>query len=142
MTHRQRIVLAALAPANGAMHSPVQLQKLFFLLDKQIPAPINGPLFAFVPYDYGPFDRAVYSELNLLEADGLVESVPQRTWSGFRLTERGQQEGQAILGSLSPTARDYIGRVSDFVRSLSFGALVTAIYKAYPEMKANSVFQG
>jgi hypothetical protein len=38
-------------------------------------------------------------------------------------------------------ARDYIDRESIFVRSLSFPELVAAIYKAYPEMRANSVFQ-
>jgi len=38
-------------------------------------------------------------------------------------------------------AKDYIGRVSQFVRSLPFAELVSAIYTAYPEMRQNSVFQ-
>jgi hypothetical protein len=35
----------------------------------------------------------------------------------------------------------YIRQASEFVRSLSFTQLVSAIYKAYPEMRENSVFQ-
>ena len=38
--------------------------------------------------------------------------------------------------------RPPIEQVSKFVRSLSFEQLVSAIYKAYPRMKANSVFRG
>jgi hypothetical protein len=44
----------------------VQVQKLFFLLDENIAADLGGRQFSFEPYDYGPFDRAVYSELELL----------------------------------------------------------------------------
>lgn len=37
--------------------------------------------------------------------------------------------------------RGYIGKVSTFVRTRSFNDLVSAIYKAFPEMKANSIFR-
>jgi hypothetical protein len=140
MTPRQQIVLAALAPAQGAAHSPVQLQKLLFLIDREVPTLVGGPHFNFRPYNYGPFDKAVYQELEVLAEAGLTETVPQGRWSGFRLTPNGQALGDAYLSKLPAAARDYIGRVSTFVRQHSFAALVSAIYKAYPEMRANSVF--
>ena len=56
---RKEVVLAALAPAKHAPHSPVQVQKLIFLIDRNIPREVGGPHFDFQPYNYGPFDKAV-----------------------------------------------------------------------------------
>jgi uncharacterized protein len=141
MTKRQNIVLAGLAPARGAGHSPVQVQKLFFLLDREIPTYIGGPLFDFKAYNYGPFDKRVYAELDALAVDGHVELIPKGKWHEYRLTSAGQAIGDSVLVQLPKVPRDYIETASAFVRSLSFPALVSAIYKAYPDMRANSIFQ-
>lgn len=138
---RGDVVLAALAPARGAPHSPVQVQKILFLLDRNIPRDVAGPRFDFQPYNYGPFDKAVYEELEALAKDGLVELLPSWKWNDYRLTKAGQQAGDEILNSLKPSAREYMVKVSEVVRSLTFSQLVSAIYKAYPDMRANSVFQ-
>jgi hypothetical protein len=138
---QREIVLAGLAPAEGALHSPVQVQKLFFLLDANIPNDIKGPLFNFQPYNYGPFDKRVYEILEGLAKEGYVEIVRCNSWNNYRLTSKGQEEGGKLLNALDERPRNYIRVVSDFVRSLSFTQLVTAIYKAYPDMRQNSVFQ-
>jgi uncharacterized protein YwgA len=142
--NREDITLAALAAANGAMHTPVQVQKLMFLIDRQIPKAVGGPHFNFEPYDYGPFDHAVYRVLEQLDAKGFVETVtgPGLRFRRYRVTDKGQARGVQLLTDLSPKARDYIHRASQFVRKLPFEALVAAIYKAYPEMNANSIFRG
>src|SRR5690242_7324094 len=101
---RRELVLAALSVANGDVHTPVQLQKLFFLIDREIPHRVNGPHFQFEPYNYGPFDRAVYRELELLELDELVDTVPQASWSAYRLTVSGQRLGNGYFKDLDPEA--------------------------------------
>jgi uncharacterized protein len=141
VTHRQDIVLAGLAPAKGRSHSPVQVQKLFFLIDRNVSDLIQGPLFAFTPYNYGPFDPAVYNELEALAAQGAIEIVPEYTWKRYALTAEGQAQGDHVLSQLHPKARDYIIRANTYVRSLGFTQLVSAIYKAFPETRVNSVFQ-
>jgi len=138
---RRELVLAALSVANGGLHTPVQLQKLFFLIDREIPNRVNGPHFKFEPYNYGPFDPTVYKELEVLELHELVETVPQASWSAYRLTVQGQKLGEGYFKDLDDEARSYIVQASEFVRKLSFTQLVSAIYKAYPEMRENSVFQ-
>jgi uncharacterized protein len=140
--NREELVLACLAPAKGALHSPVQVQKMFFLIDKNIPEDVEGPHFDFHPYDYGPFDKAVYETLEELTQKGLVSMCPERTWMSYRLTSAGQEAGEATLSTFSDRAQGFIIEVSDFVRRLSFTQLVSAIYNFYPEMRANSVFQG
>jgi hypothetical protein len=139
---RDDVILAALAPARGAAHTPVQVQKLMFLLDEKLPGDLGGPHFHFQPYHYGPFDKAVYGTLDALAQNGLVEIVlGSGNWREYRLTAQGQARGETVLEGMEPRARDYMQRLSNFVRKLSFSELVSAIYKAYPQMRTRSVFQ-
>jgi uncharacterized phage-associated protein len=140
---KKEFVLAALAVSVGAEHTPVQVQKLFFVIDREIPQLVGGPFFNFIAYDYGPFDSDVYNVLRQLEEDGDVQTL-YCCPSGFRhykLTAQGQDKGVSILQRLDKKASEYITALSDKIRKLSFAELVSAIYKAYPEMKANSVFR-
>lgn len=140
---REDVVLAALAPAGGEAYTPVQVQKLLFLIEENIADELGGKHFHFEPYHYGPFDKDVYSTLDLLASKGLVEISygPSLNWRTYRLTPGGQARGTEVLRGLSPRAVDYINRASSFVRESSFADLVSAIYKAYPNMRARSVFQ-
>jgi uncharacterized phage-associated protein len=139
---REDIVLAALAPAGGATFTPVQVQKLLFLIDRNVAGLLGGPFFDFEPYHYGPFDKQVYSTLDQLATSGLVEIVAgSGNWREYRLTQTGLSKGDNLLSQLDSRSADYIRKASEFVRRLSFSRLVSAIYKAYPEMRANSVFQ-
>lgn len=138
---RHGIILAALAPANGRAHTPVQVQKLLFLIDREVSPSIGGPFFDFRPYHYGPFDKTVYKELESLAETGLVDVHGATSMQSFALTPTGQTAGLSILETFPPQVKDFVIRTSEFVRSISFSALVSAIYKAYPEMRANSVFQ-
>jgi len=138
---RNALILAAMVPGGTHPYTPVQIQKLLFLVDRQIPQHVGGPHFNFTPYHYGPFDRAVYHELNQLEAQGLVaidRSSPLRT---FSLTASGIEAGTAALKTLPQPIQDFLEKASTFVRTLSFSSLVSAIYKAFPDMRENSVFQ-
>jgi hypothetical protein len=119
------------------MYTPVQVQKLFFLIDREAAHLVGGPHFDFRPYHYGPFDKEVYRALDSLALQGLAISAAR----SYGLTPTGQRQGAALLATLDTRARTYIEEVSAFVRRLSFASLVSAIYKAYPEMRVNSVFQ-
>lgn len=137
---RSDIVLAALAASGGATHTPVQVQKLFFMIDRRISGWIGGPFFDFQPKDYGPFDKEVYSQIEALSwaGDAAIEDGRMKT---YRLTTQGQKKGEQLLASLDPTASNFIRELSSWVRGLSFADLVSAVYKEYPEMKANSIFR-
>ena len=140
MTNRE-VVLAAMAPAQGKQHSPVQVQKLLFLLDREASHLVDGPHFNFEPYNYGPFDKAVYQVLDELDEDELV-TIRSGGWQRtYALTPTGQNEGDRLLGELSDSTKDYIRRVSAFVLKLNFLQLVSAIYKAYPDMQKNSILR-
>lgn len=139
---RTEYVLAVMAhQGDRATFTPVQLQKLFFLLDREIPEKTQGPWFEFQPYDYGPFDQGVYREFEKLREEGLAIILNQSNIRSYQLTAQGLGKGLKLIGQFPAEARVYISRVGEYVRRLSFGELVSSIYKAYPEMKSKSIFR-
>lgn len=137
---KEAIILAALSASENAVFQPVQIQKFFFLIDQKISDKLGGKLFNFEPYHYGPFDKAVYTELDDLAARGLVEITSQGLGrKSFQVTPDGRKIGEAALLQLGDLAQ-YLSELSKFVRSMSFDQLVRTIYSAYPDMKKNSVF--
>jgi hypothetical protein len=140
--NRQEVVLAALAAENKyASFSPAQVQKLFFLIDREVPRWVGGPHFDFKPYDYGPFHRAVYDELGTLSGEGLVGIDHNGWYRTYSRTEQGFARGSSCLAQLDAPAAAYIERAAKWVRSLNFKSLVSAIYAKYPEMRVNSIFR-
>lgn len=139
---RTGVVLAGLAAGGqGVTFPPAQVQKLFFLLDREIAPYVDGPHFAFVPYDYGPFDSDVYSALSAASVAGLVEIDRTGRVRTYSLTPEGFARGSSLLATIREPARTFITRAAKWVNSLSFAQLVSAIYQRYPDMKVNSVFR-
>jgi uncharacterized phage-associated protein len=141
---RDDVVLATLAAASGDFHTPVQIQKLLFLVDRRLAAGTGGPHFNFEPYHYGPFDAQVYRSLEQLASAGLVEIMaqPHLRKKKYRASEAGMKRGMEVLKTLEDNVRQHLLELSTFVRKLGFAELVASIYREYPDMKANSVFNG
>lgn len=141
--NREDVLLAGLAAAGeNATFTPVQVQKLFFLLDREASHLIDGPHFNFQPYDYGPFDRAVYDGLDKLARENLARVENTGRYRVYALSGEGQRRGTTTLRTLPEPTRRYLASAATWVRQLTFEQLVAAIYKRYPEMKAKSVFRG
>ena len=140
MTQRE-LVLACMAAAKGRPYQPVQIQKMLFILQKELKEHVGEP-FEFAAYDYGPFAPEVYSTLDSLAQEGLTEQVgdvggPRRKYIG---TLDGVKAGNAIINEgLTKEAKDYIVGLAEWVRSQSFRQLILAVYATYPEMARNSV---
>ena len=140
---RQDIILSALAAAGeNALFSPVQVQKLFFLIDRKAAHLLGGPHFAFRPYDYGPFDPAVYDQLTALGFSGHVQLSGSGRYRSYSLTPQGFVEGQRILTALPAQSAGFLKAVAQWILKLNFQQLVSAIYREYPDMKVNSIFHG
>lgn len=139
---RQRadIVLAAMAAGGaGARYDPVRVQKLFFLIDREISDFIDGPYFHFEPYHYGPFDKAVYEELDSLAEQGEITVDTIGRYNRYSLTEPGHARGAAVLDTLPEPAARYMEDAAKWVRFVPFRHLLSAIYRQYPDMAVNSL---
>lgn len=139
--NRREILLAALASGSREEFSPVQLQKMMFLIDRNIGVALGGPFFNFEPYDYGPFDVGVYNEFSAIARQQLGEESGYGSYRRYRLNDEGRSRAREVLGTITIEYRQYIEKIAHFVQHLSFSALVSTIYKHYPEMKVNSVFK-
>jgi hypothetical protein len=140
---RDDALLAILAASGGRNYAPAQIQKAVFLITENLPRLVTkGPKYQFEPYDYGPFDRHVYTDCETLAAAGKVEILQGPRWKYYTATDEGVKRGNEILNSLSEIDRKYIVMVSNWVRSLTFEQLVKSIYQKYPKMKVNSIFRG
>jgi len=135
-------ILLGLAPAKCKYHSPVQIQKLFFLFEENISKKLGGKVFNFQPYNYGPFDKKVYDVLESLEREEYVEIDRSSRWYEYRLTDLGQEKADSLFEDLETNTKTYLTELSDFILNHSFSELVRAVYKEYPKMRENSVFQG
>jgi uncharacterized protein len=140
MPHRTDWLLIALAHRQGRPLTPAQIQKAMFILGREMPRAVGDDFYHFEPYNYGPFDARVYHDLEAFVARGLVSIDGAGTRRTYAITPSGLQEAEAVRPRLDRHGVEYLGRVVDWVASLSFPALIRAIYARYPEMRVNSVF--
>lgn len=130
--------LLALSCAAGDTLTPAQLQKSLFLLQESFPGLYASP-YDFQPYDFGPFDARVYQDAELLASRGLaMVGGSQGGWKTFCATQPGIASAKSLEPLANAEAFAYLRKVVAWARSLSFQDLVRSIYKAYPDMKANS----
>ncbi len=140
--NRREFVLATLASAGEyATFLPVQIQKIFFLIDREAAYLVDGPHFNFRPYDYGPFDSSVYDVLNALNVNGFVNIDSSGRYRRYCLTVGGFSVGEATLSQLPLATQRFLKDTVRWVRSLRFDQLVAAIYREFPDMKVNSIFR-
>jgi hypothetical protein len=142
--NRSDLVLAVLAASGGRPYTPIQIQKAIFVVCDHFPDLISGRKFNFEPYDYGPFDSEVYSEIYALQSAGeaVIAPSPMGQWNTYAASDAGVVRGRELLGEIGARRRDYIQEISRWVRSQSFSSLVKSIYQAYPQMRVNSIFRG
>jgi len=133
-----------LSLAEGAPFTPVQIQKAMFLASDKVPGAFDRySRYDFQPYDYGPFDWQVYSDVEQLEHRGLaqIDQQPGTRWRTYAASHQGVIEGQRLAEQLPREQSAVLERIVNLVRGLSFNDLVSAIYRAYPHMRARSVFR-
>ena len=141
-TNREKATLAVLAAANGEPLTPVQLQKALFLVCEN--AATLRDVYHFIPYDYGPFSATVYEDVKRLASAGavIIERGARSGFSTYRSTVKGYATGVAHLNEMPAVEAEYVRRLVEWVRSVSFRDLLRAIYQAYPKMATRSVFRG
>jgi hypothetical protein len=96
---RRDWALLALAAAAGEELTPVQLQKVLFLVGECQRNKVGGGFYAFRPYNFGPFSADVYSDAEQLEREGLARidrGAPGRSWSLYAITPEGNARAREV----------------------------------------------
>ena len=144
MLTRQDWLLLALSKSPGGAMSPVQIQKTMFLFGQGAGDSIGTVFYSFQPYDYGPFDAAIYADLRRMTSLGHVrgEWNPNRSWKTWTITGSGRKAALVLENDADARLAEYIGRIAVWVGERSFSDLLRSVYAAYPEFAVNSVFRG
>lgn len=145
MTSEDWLLIFLSSGADGVSSralDPVRIQKGMFLLSKRGPASARNA-YDFEPYNWGPFSRQVYRDLDELENAGLIQRSPVegQSWSVFTCTPEGALKAAAISESVSPEDRTWLLGLRSFVQQHSFAGLLKAIYEAYPEYATRSMLR-
>jgi uncharacterized protein YwgA len=149
--HRKLLPLALMYAGDGEpIEGRTRLQKLVFLMQKRLEEAGEDPLqsddYEFVPYDYGPFSKELYDDLDETIARGMVEGREEdlgedkvkydyeiqdqgKQWVGDQLSK---EEAQRILG-LAEEIKDEYGDVN-------LSDLIDEVYSRYPKYAENSIY--
>lgn len=137
---RRQTVLAGMAGGGpGAAFDAVRLQKLFFLVDREIPHLIGGPRFHYKPHHFGPFDEAVYAEVHALIDSGDVSVDTTFRCPLAVLTDSGVAVGARVLEEMPEGASKYMKRAAKWILTTPFRSMLAGIYGQYPDMAVNSL---
>lgn len=149
--HRKLLPIA-LMYVNGQepIEGRTRLQKMVFLMQQKINeralAPLNGHDYEFVPYDYGPFSKELYDDLDTLIAEEFVEDAEEEFAPGklryeyyidsdgndFVEDQQTSKDAQVIIDLAREIKTEYNDvRLSD---------LIDDVYSKYPEYAENSIY--
>lgn len=134
--------LLALHLAGDKGLTPAQLQKVLFLAKQNYSTRLTN-FYDFKPYNYGPFDKAIYKDAEELASAGLVQLVkqPNQSWSMYKISNK--PDGLEVSSkNTDKDIENYLAKAIKWAQNISFEKLITSIYSAYPEYKVNSVFRG
>lgn len=116
----------------------VRVVKSLFVLGKRFTIP---DYYNFQPYNYGPFDSAVYTDAETMAGTGLVEQINGR-YVSYAATEAGKARAAQIGAQVNPAFKDQLLAVRRWANNVDFQTLVRAIYNEWPETRVNSIFRG
>ncbi|ATW87035.1 PadR family transcriptional regulator [Halohasta litchfieldiae] len=149
--HRKMLPMALLDACEGdQIEGRTRLQKLVFLMEQELEddstASLDSSDYNFIPYDYGPFSKELYDDLDSLEDAGLINMEEEDMADGkvkysYRLTEEGQSWVQYQLADKSAaTAHSLAEDLASEYNGMLLSELIDEVYAEYPEYAKNSVW--
>ncbi|QLG28181.1 helix-turn-helix transcriptional regulator [Halorarum halophilum] len=149
--HRKLLPLALLGACEGdEIEGRTRLQKLVFLMEQELEeeskSSLDSPDYGFIAYDYGPFSKELYDDLDSLEDADLIDVEEEDITDGkvkytYRLTEEGRSWARHLIDNEGATgvyslAEDLKEEYNDMLLS----DLINKVYAEYPEYAKNSVW--
>ena len=135
---RSEILLAIIAAAEGKELSRVHLQKVAFLVSEVFEGRLPEDFYEFDKYDYGPFCIDIYNDTAMLEYWGRIRTTRGKEGSEDRYSAAEDVSFEDL--QVHEAIRRYIKDTVDWVADMSFGQLVRAVYRLYPEFLERSKF--
>lgn len=142
LLNRQLIPLLLLYSNNTPVNGRTRMQKLVFLIEKKLD--INE--YNFIPYDYGPFSKELYKDIDELINDDYIEEIHEQFEDNIVFTYRLTLKGKKLIKKLlqSPNNIKKIN-IINIVKSnycyLTLDELIGKVYAEYPKYAENSIYK-
>ena len=94
--------------------------------------------YQFEPYLYGPFAKEVYTDLERLQAAGLVSVTNDPEEEKTRITLADPSKAEAALADLPHDLKEDVTAILNAYGNLDHNALLKAVYEKYPAYAKNS----
>jgi uncharacterized protein YwgA len=135
---------------ESCVEGRTRLQKLVFLMEQELDevatASLDSPDYNFIPYDYGPFSKELYDDLDSLEEAGLIEVEEEPMADGkvkyiYQLTEQGESWVQnQLVDSSADKAHSLAEHLASEYNDMLLSDLIDEVYAEYPVYAKNSVW--
>lgn len=135
---RSEVLLAIIAAGKKRALSPVQLQKVTFLVSQEFENALPDDFYRFDKYHYGPYCSSIYRDAEMLEYWGQINI--QNTGQSDRRKYSISEAGTLQRPELPPRLIQFIDETVDWALDQSFQELVRSVYFMYPKYRENSVF--
>ncbi|KXA95608.1 hypothetical protein AKJ36_00120 [candidate division MSBL1 archaeon SCGC-AAA259I07] len=143
----KKLLPLALVYANEgeAVEGRTRFQKMIFLAQKQSDEIQSVEKYDFIPYDYGPFSKELYDDIDELVERGIVKERT-KTRNGkkkyfYELSEKGRE---IIRSKLQDENFKEIERTIEEIKSefnsMELPKLLDIVYSRYPKYAEKSVF--
>jgi hypothetical protein len=135
---RSDILLAILAAANGEELSRVQLQKVIFLVAEEFDGRLPKDFYTFGKEKFGPFCIDIYNDTDMLHYWGWIRVKPgdEPRLEAYSIAKPFDLDGLQLDDDIKQYIKDTVAWVAD----MSFGEIVRAVYRLFPEYRENSIF--
>lgn len=150
--HRKLLPLALIyADDQEPVQGRTRLQKMVFLLQKELKergkSSMAGMEYEFIPYDYGPFSKELYDDLDMMIDQKFVEDTEEPLSSGkvkyvYEIEDAGEelidsqskewQEAAEILELAQEIKKEYNDEL--------LSDLIEYVYSQYPDYAKRSVY--
>lgn len=142
--HDRELLPLLLLEAGGerAIKGRTRMQKLVFLLQQQLE---DAPgAYNYFPYDYGPFSRDLYFDIDeLVERDVIEETQTQfgddKVVYEYQLGSRAKEYLDRWSEGAKDELREAASQIKGGYNELDLRKLLELVYEEYPEYASRSV---
>jgi len=122
---------------NEEIEGSIKLMKESFLLQREVKTKFP---YNFVPYDFGPCSFDIYEDLNEFIEEGIVKEEKNDSFSTYSISNPHEEFVSELIDNLDHEVREAILKIKKEFNKLSYYALISYVYKEYPQFTKASKF--
>ena len=150
--HRKLLPLALMYANDGEpIEGRTRLQKMVFLMQKELEQRgQSGAVeteYDFIPYDYGPFSKELYDDLDAMIDQEFVDDTEEPLRSGkVKYIYEIEGDGEDLVDSEAETWEDadaimqLAQEIKEDYNDMLLSELIEYVYSEYPDYAERSVY--